>query len=212
MKTDRWDTTTIEVTADRSDYFEDSEQAEDCTVQMTADVFELLTALAEYYGWRDSDSPCSADYLAVLEQVNNTCIATGTTDVEVGACLLTDNGTVAHIRVSQAISAVGLYIGAVSKLNITEGLYLDGSPSFNVTPIWSVWRRKRAKPFVNLYWNAVNSYISKENIADFREKTIVALRDMNATEEDIARLHEATIRNAIRGGANPEDIAWALLA
>lgn len=56
-----------------------------------------------------------------------------------------------------------------------------------------------------------SSGIPPEKIIEFRALVIDAMTNMGANPEEIALLHDASIRNAIRQNCTPEDLAWAIL-
>ncbi len=53
--------------------------------------------------------------------------------------------------------------------------------------------------------------ISPEEIESFRSKVITELKKMDALPQDIALLQDAMVRNAIKHGSKPQDVAWAIM-
>lgn len=50
-----------------------------------------------------------------------------------------------------------------------------------------------------------------EQINSYRSLLISEMKKMGADDNDMALIHDATIRNAIRKNRNPEDVACAIL-
>lgn len=54
--------------------------------------------------------------------------------------------------------------------------------------------------------------ITSAEISEYRRLLIIEMKKMGADEHDLALIHDATIRNAVKMSAKPEDVAWAILA
>ena len=46
---------------------------------------------------------------------------------------------------------------------------------------------------------------------EYRILLVEEMKKMNASQSDISRIKDATIKNAIKRNRKPEDVAWALL-
>lgn len=53
--------------------------------------------------------------------------------------------------------------------------------------------------------------IKQSEIDSFRKETIIELKKLGATEDELDLLHDATIKNSIRSKRSPEDVAWAIM-
>ena len=53
--------------------------------------------------------------------------------------------------------------------------------------------------------------ILQEEVETYRALLIAELRRLGATDDEIALIRDATIRNSIRKHRKPEDVAWAIL-
>ena len=53
--------------------------------------------------------------------------------------------------------------------------------------------------------------ITADEISRFRAKTVDEMMAMGASEQELALLQDAAIRNSIRKNATPKDLAWAML-
>lgn len=57
----------------------------------------------------------------------------------------------------------------------------------------------------------VTKTICQDEILRYRSLLIIEMKKMGATEDEIALIHDATIRNSIRNNRKPEEVAWAIL-
>lgn len=57
----------------------------------------------------------------------------------------------------------------------------------------------------------VTKTICQDEIVRYRSLLIIEMKKMGATEDEIALIHDATIRNSIRNNRKPEEVAWAIL-
>lgn len=53
--------------------------------------------------------------------------------------------------------------------------------------------------------------ISPQQINLYREQVKAEMKKMGATEQELALVHDATIRNSIINKREPGDVAWAIL-
>lgn len=53
--------------------------------------------------------------------------------------------------------------------------------------------------------------IEMEIMLDYRNKLLIEMKKMGASDRELMLIQDATIRNAIRRKRKPEDVAWAIL-
>lgn len=53
--------------------------------------------------------------------------------------------------------------------------------------------------------------VSSPQMTAYREQVICEMKKMGATEQELALLHDITIKNSIINKREPRDVAWAIL-
>ena len=65
--------------------------------------------------------------------------------------------------------------------------------------------------FLEQQERARNGEIPQEDVQTFCAAIVRELKALGATENEIALLQDGAVRNAIREGASPKDVAWAIM-